>query len=139
MWLCPVRLAAIVQPPPQLVALMSIGRFIGLVATVSQYFVAPSTALQLSVTVEETPTAPSAGLKRTGAPRRLLGSNGLSHVRSPHDIDVAIKSGRSSDIALDRKSRLFRKAPAREDRRNAPCSLLRTREHRDQSGQLYPT
>ena len=55
--------------PEQVVALVLVGRADGLAATISQYRLAPVTALQLKVGEVETPVAPFAGALSTGAVR----------------------------------------------------------------------
>ena len=56
--------------PEQVVALVLVGRADGLVATISQYRLAPVTALQLKVGVAEIPVAPFAGALSSGAVSR---------------------------------------------------------------------
>ena len=56
----------------QLVALGSVGKVLLLVATVTQYFVAPLTLVQLKVGVVETPVAPFDGPDNDGGARSTV-------------------------------------------------------------------
>ena len=68
----------------QLVALVLLGSAAVLVATVSQYFLAPLTADQLKVGVVDTPVAPLNGDERMGAGNREVAAACVAEQQSRH-------------------------------------------------------
>jgi hypothetical protein len=70
----------------QVVAVRLVGSVLALVATVSQYLVAPLTAPQLKLGVVETPVAPLEGLDRLGAGR-------LAATADTDDVMISTRSG----------------------------------------------